>query len=260
MAQTTIQRNDALRFGSAVLEIGPDFSSLTNVGAIRDLVFTHKGETVEIEFDNTDSIKFFKKGQKGSFTFLLAEIDMTILSQVEEGLVNLSTVPGTLVMGAVQLVTNGSWSDKTFIPITNQNGNCAVISITSVVGSVDGALTAAADDFEEISVNGVYGIVLNITEGAALTTAAQNITITYNYTPSASKNITFNDFGQKTEFVARITNTNSVGNALRIDLSGVTNLKPLSFPLLSDNADDVSTLELELDGVIDLIVDEQSTT
>lgn len=259
MAQTTIQRNDALRFGSAILEIGSSFAALTNVGAIRDLVFTHKGETVEIPFDNTDAVKFFKNGQKGSFTFLLAEIDMTVLEQIEEGLLNLTLTPGSLVAGALQTFLSGAWLEDNFLLIENQNGDLSTVVINSVTGSVDGALVA--DDDYRIVKDGLgrTGIVMDLA-GTLLTTEVQDLVVDYDYTPNASKDITFNDFGQKTEYVARITNTNNAGDRIIIDLSAVTNLNPLTFPFLADDADDVSTIELELDGTIDSITDEQSTT
>lgn len=261
MPQTTVQRTDAVRFGSAILSVGASFSSLTNVGAIRELVFNHKGETLEIPFDNTASMKFYKKGDKGSFTFKLAEIDLTVLSQLEDGLIDLSLTAATPVTGATQVIASGALANKQFIAYEHQNGDGTSITPTSIVGSVDGALTAAADDFEVVlGPDGQYGVVFNVTEGAALTTMAQTLTITYNYTPNAAKTITFNDFGKKTEYVARIVNTNADGNVLRIDLSAVTNITPLSFPFQSDDGDDVATVELELEGTIVEIYDEQSTT
>ena len=261
MSQTSIQRNDAIRFGSAKLEIGADFSSLTDLGAIRDLVVGHKGSTVEILFDNTESIKFFKDGQKMSFKFLLAEIDLTILSQLEQGFVTLATVAGTPVVGATQVIASGALSDKEWIALEHQMGDGTAPSITSIVGATNGALTAAADDWEIVlGPDGRYGIVFNVTEGATLTTMAQIITITYDYTPNAAKELTFADFGQKTEFVARITNTDDAGAVFYVNLENVTNITALSIPFLSDAADDVSTVEFELEGLVTLIHDEQSTT
>jgi hypothetical protein len=261
MAQTTIQRNDAVRFGSAILYIGSSFSSLVNIGAIRELAFNHKGETLEVPFDNTASLKFFKNGQKGSFTFQLGEIDLTILSQLEQGLTSLSTTAATPVAGATQTLTNGSWAVNTAYEIENQNGSGAVPTITSVVGSVDGALVAN-DDYDMVQMpNGKWAIVLqDLASSTTTTTVAQNIVITYGYTPNASKTLVFNDFGQKTTFVARIENTNNEGNVLRIDIEDVTNLTPLSMPFVADDGDDVSVIEMELEGSIVEIVDEQSTT
>lgn len=261
MPQTTVQRTDAVRFGSAILYIGPSFSSLTNIGAIRELVFNHKGETLEIPFDNTASMKFFKKGDQGSFTFQLGEIDLTILSQLEDGLVELDTTAASLVSGATQVIASGSLVTRQFVEIANQNGDGTAPTIVSVVGATDGALTTAADDYELVlGPEGKYGLVFNVGEGAALTTMAQVITVTYDYTPNASKTMTFNDFGQKTEFVARIVNTNAAGDVLRIDLESVANITPLSFPFQSDEGDDVATIELELEGTIVEIYDEQSVT
>lgn len=261
MPQTTIQRTDAVRFGSAILYIGSSFSSLTNIGAIRELVFNHKGETLEIEFDNTDSLKFFKNGQKGSFTFQLGEIDMTILSELEQGLTTLATTAATPVTGATQSVTSGDWDVNEAILIENQMGDGTAVSITSITGSVDGLL-AANDDYDLVQqTDGKWVIMMqDVAAATTLTTIVQDLAIVYDYTPNASKTITFSDFGQKTEFVARIVNTNSDGNVLRIDLSAVTNITPLSFPFQADDGDDVATIELELEGTIDEIYDEQSTT
>lgn len=261
MPQTTIQRSDAVRFGSAILYIGASFSSLTNVGAIRELIFNHKGETLEVEFDNTASIKFFKQGQKGSFTFQLGEIDLTILSQLEQGLTTLATTAATPVAGATQAVSSGDWDVNEAILIENQMGDGSAPTINSVTGSVDGAL-AANDDYDLVQqTDGSWVIIMqDVASATTLSTISQNLTIDYDYTPNASKTLTFSDFGQKTEFVARIVNTNADGNVLRIDLSGVTNITPLSFPFQADDGDDVATVELELEGTIDEIYDEQSTT
>jgi len=261
MAQTTIQRNDAVRFGSAILYIGSSFSSLTNIGAIRDLAFNHKGETLEVEFDNTASLKFYKNGQKGSFTFQLGEIDMTTLSQIEQGLTSLATVAASPVSGASQVESSGDWDVNEAILIENQMGDGSAPTINSVTGGTDGALTAN-DDYDLVQqTDGNWVIVIqDVASATNLTTTSQDITINYDYTPNASKVLTFNDFGQKTEFVARIVNTNSNGDAITIDISGVTNLTPLSMPFLADDADDVSVIELELEGTIVSITDEQSTT
>jgi len=184
---------------------------------------------------------------------------MTVLEQLEQGLLNLALTAAAPIAGATQVHLSGAWDQLDFLLVENQNGDGSVLTINSVTGSVDGALTVN-DDFEIVQDGqGRTGIVLNLA-GTLLTTIVQDITVDYDYTPNASKDLTFNDFGQKTEYVARITNTNNVGNTLRIDLSGVTNLNPLTFPLRADDGDDVSTIELELDGTVDIIVDEQSTT
>ena len=60
MSQTNLQKSEALRYGSVTLSIGDDFSSLVNIGAIRNMSFEHKAENIEVAFDNVPSIKKFK--------------------------------------------------------------------------------------------------------------------------------------------------------------------------------------------------------
>lgn len=255
MPQTSIQKQSSIRFGSTKLEVGEDFLSLVNLGALRGMSFNQKVKNVVIEFDNTESIKKFKKGLTASFSFQLAEMDMTSYSLIDDGLVVLDTTAGVLVPGATQTLLNGAWSFNNPVIIENQNGDGSIITVNSVTGSVDGAL--GADDYF-VGFDGQGNCVVTIVDGTLATTEAQDITIDYDYTPNASKNVTFNDFGTKVEKVARITNTDENGKRLIVNMTNVTNITPTVMPFLADDADDVMTVEIELEGVIQDIIDEQS--
>jgi len=257
MPQTTIQKSEAIKFGSTLLEVGDSFSALTNLGAIRDMVFNSKVENIEINFDNTASIKRFKDGQKASFTCLLAEVDMTTFSIIDAGLVVQTTVAGSLVSGATQVVASGAWGYDNPIVVANQNGDGSLLTINSVTGATDGALVEGTDYF--VGQDALGRTVVTIIDSATVTTPSQNMTIDYDYTPNASKKLTFNDFGSKTLKVARITNTDENGDQFIIDLTSVTNITPISMPFLADDADDVMTVEVELEGLVSSITDEQST-
>lgn len=263
MPQTTIQKLGAIRQGSGKLEIGDSFSALTDVGAIRDLKFAHKVENYQIPFDNVAKIEGFKSGQKGSFEFLLMEVDLTTLSVIDDGLSILTNIAGTPVAGATQSLTSGEWSAEKFIAFANQNGDKSKPSVNSVTGSVDGALTEG-DDFiitESAEGSGIWGLVFRDPADATnLTTISQDITIDYDYTPNQSKKLTFNDIGLKTTKVARLTNTDSSGKTVIIELDKITNIKPLSLPFPSDDDDDAMAVEVELEGTVLSIADEQSTT
>jgi hypothetical protein len=256
MPQTSIQKQSSIRFGSTKLEVGADTLSLVNLGALRGMSFNQKVENVVIPFDNTENIKKFKKGLTASFTFQLAEFDMTTYSIIDDGLVILGTTAGVLVPGAEQVVLDGAWSFNSPVIIENQNGDGTVITVNSVTGSVDGVLAAGDDYF--VGLDGQGNSVVTIVDGTNATTEAQDLTIDYDYTPNASKDVTFNDFGTKVEKVARITNTDENGKRFIVDLSNVTNITPTTVPFLADEADDVSTVEIELEGTIVSITDEQS--
>jgi hypothetical protein len=258
MPQTTIQKQDSIRFGSGKLEMGANFGALTNLGAVRNLVFNSLKEDVQIDFDNTNPMKKFVKGIDASITVDIAEIDMTTFSLTDAGWAIVTPVAGAPVAGETDLIVSGTWSYNEFQPIEHQNGDGSTITINSVVGATDGALVSETDYFKGQDSDGVWGIFIK--DSATVTTLAQNITIDYDYTPNASKVVTFNDFGTKTLKVARITNTNSAGKTFIIDMENVTNTEPWVLPFLADDSDDVAVMSLTLTGTVQDITDEQSTT
>lgn len=255
--QTNIQELNTIRQGSARVLIGDDFGSLVDIGALRNLVFTSLSENQEIEFDNTQSLKKFVKGKTVQVAFDLAEINFDNLKVFDDGLVNLTTTAGTPVSNATQTKLQGSWSFETFFPITNQNGDGSALNVDSVTGSTDGALVVDVD-FHLVVVNGVYGIVVHDTTD--VTTEAQNIVIQYDYTPNASKKITFNDLGAKTLKVLRLVNTDVDGKTLTIDIENGTNFAPIEVTFAADAADDVAILPIEFHGDLKEMVDEQNAS
>lgn len=261
MPQTTIQNTAAIRKGSVRVQIGDDFSSLVDVGALRNPVFTSLVENQAIVFDNVDDLKKFVNGQKVQVSFDLAEINFTNLAVLDSGLISVSSVAAAPVAGAVQTIASGALATKTWIAITNQNSDLGAITINSISGSVDGAITEAADDWEQvIGSDGRRGIVFNVTEGTALTTMDQIFTINYDYTPAASKTVTFTDMGTKTLKVMRLINTDENSDDFKIDIEDGTNFTPLSIDFAGDDEEDVAILPIQFQGTIVEIVDEQQTT
>jgi len=255
MSQTTIQKEDSLRFGSTKLMVGDDSGSLVDFGALRGMSFVSKVENSEVEFDNCPSITKFAKGDRASFTFSLAEIDLTSLSKLDGGLVNLSTIAGTPVSitDETHTITAGSG-----VVLANKNGdNSEVASI--VVTDVGGVITYTLDTDYIVSVTPEGYTEINMIPGQGIT-SGQDIEVDYDYTPNTGKQLTFNTTGSKVGVYARIINTNSEGKTFRIDISDCSNITPLSLPFISDNADDVMVAEIELEGTVVEIVDEQSTT
>lgn len=253
MSQTNIQRSEALRYGSVTLYIGDDFGSLINVGAIRNMSFEHKAENIEVAFDNVPSIKKFKNGNKASFVFELAEIDLTTFSYTDAGL-----VVQTNILGTSTNVTNESviLAGVTGKSLKNKNGNNSMVTsivVTNATGSVTYILN---DDYTiQVGADG-YTRIARISGGAILD--GSEVLVDYTYTPNQSKKITFHTGGTKTYKVARIVNVNNVGKEFRIDLENVTNIKPLTTPFQGDDSDGIMICSVELSGIVKEIVDEQS--
>jgi len=255
MSQTNIQRNEALRYGSVTLFIGDDFGSLINVGAIRNMSFEHKAENIEVAFDNVPAIKKFKNGNKASFVFDLAEIDLTTFAYTDAGL-----VVQTNIAGAPVNITNENavLSGVLGKALQNKNGNGAVV--TGIVVTDESGVTTYVlnqDYTVQIGADG-YTRIARI-EGGDIDDG-DTVLVDYTYTPNASKKVTFYNGGTKTYKVARIVNVNNGGKEFRIDLENVTNIKPLTTPFQADDSDGIMVCSIELSGTVKEIVDEQSVS
>lgn len=257
MSQTTIQKTAAIRKGSVRVLVGDDFSSLVDIGALRNPVFTSLVENQAIVFDNVDDLKKFVNGKKVQVTFDLAEINLTNLAKLDAGLISVTTVAGSIVNNAQQVVASGSWAYSTFIPLTYQNGDGTLPNIDSVTGSVDGALVLNTD-YTITKVSGVWGIT--VLDSTDVTTLAQSITIQSDYTPAASKKITFADSGNKTLKAMRLINTDENNKTFKIDIENGTNMSAVSIDFAGDDEEDVAILPIQFEGSIVEIVDEQQTT
>jgi hypothetical protein len=253
MSQTNIQRSDALRYGSVILELGDDFGSLINVGAIRNMNFEHKAENIEVAFDNAPAIKKFKSGKKASFVFDLAEIDLTTFTKSDDGLAVLSAIAGTPTDITNESLTLSGENTKA---LKNKNGDNTKVG-NLVVTDATGATTYTENTDYSVQV-GADGFTRIARIAGGTITDGQEVHADYQYTPNVSKKLTFHTGGTKTYKVARITNTNNEGKTFRIDLENVTNIKPLATPFQADDSDDIMVVPMELEGEIVEIIDEQS--
>lgn len=247
----------SIRKGSVRVLIGDAVNSLVDIGALRNPVFTSLVENQSIEFDNTDPLRKFVKGERVQVTFDLAEINLETIKKLDDGIMNLTTVPGTIVNNANQVVASGAWNFEEFIAIENQNGDGTAVNVDSVTGGVDGALTVDVD-YNVINVNGVFGIILHNTGSPGVSTLNQSITIVYDYTPNASRKLSFNDMGNKVLKYMRLINTDENGKVFQIDINEGTNFAPMSVDFAGDEEDDVAILPVDFQGKLVEIIDEQN--
>jgi len=255
MSQTNIQRNEALRYGSVTLSIGDDFGSLINVGAIRNMSFEHKAENIEVAFDNVPAIKKFKNGNKASFVFDLAEIDLTTFSQTDAGLVVQTNIAGSAANVTDEHLTLSGVVGKA---LAHKNGNGAIVT-SVVVTNNTGSVTYVLNQHYTLQLGADgYTRIARIASGTI--PDGGEVLVDYTYTPNASKKVTFYTGGTKTYKVARIVNVNNAGKEFRIDLENVTNIKPLTTPFQADDGDGIMVCSIELSGTVKEIVDEQSVS
>lgn len=252
MSQTNLQKTGALRYGSVTLSVGDDFSSLINIGAIRNMSFEHKAENIEVSFDNVPSIKKFKNGRKASFVFDLAEIDITTFAKTDAGLVIKTDIAASPVNITNESIVLAGVEGKSFV---YKNGNGTLPSSIVVTDTGATPYTENTDYTIQLGADG-FARIARIDGGGIAD--GEEVLVDYTYTPNASKRMTFNTGGTKTYKVARIVNINNDGKEFRIDLENVTNIKPLTTPFQADDSDDIMVCSMELEGSVKEIVDEQS--
>ena len=255
MPQTTIQKTPAIRKGAVKVEIGDNFSSLVDIGALRKPVITSLAENQAIKFDNVDELKKFVNGKRIQMAFDLCEINLTNMAKLDAGLVTLSTVAGT--PGAVTGEAHGTgWTQGQPIKLTNKNGANTVVASITVKGA--GSALVLNTDYRVFVGDGANG-ELGYTFITPITAQAGAITVDYTYTPNASKKLVFADSGTKTLKVMRISNTDENGKIFKIDIENATNFSAPTITFAGDDADDVATLPITFQGDLVEIIDEQQT-
>lgn len=243
---TWIVNDQRLLAGAWEFYYWTSFASLVRLGAYRDATIESKRESSELVFDNAKTNKF-KRGTEFSFKFKLAEIDPDTLASINDGRITKTSVAGTLVTGATQVLASGSVQFLTMIEIEHQNFDLSALVITSIVGSVNGTI-AVADYIQVIWPGGKRNIYFK--SWWTVTTLTQIFTITYNYTPTQSRKFTFAETGIATKFYARFIHERSNGKQITIDLKEVQNLTWLTIDFVGNSDDDVATVDVELNGKV----------
>ncbi len=209
-----VNPNDLSKF-SGILEIRPAGSTgtWTRLPSVRGLTTTiNDTNVVEVKADDTGTV--YKATDR------TASIELELLENANRDNLKLlfggtsTDIAGTLVSGATQVVSSGSWDYNKFIKIENQNGDGSAITVNSVTGATDGALVADTDFYTGQNAAGEYGIF--IIDSATVTTTAQDVTIDFDYTPNSSENL---DLDLKTielnNFEVRVTATENGSSRTR---------------------------------------------
>lgn len=250
MAQTTVQKSNAIRFGSARFEVGADIGSLVNLGVMRGIAFEEAWDEVIVKTDNGGELPSRVKNHIAKLSGDLMELDLANLNTIRGGLDNMTAVAGTLVSGFSQVVAAGSWAFDKFIPFTGQNATGAKITPTSVTASVAGLLAINTNYSIVQNASGVWGIAIK--SASPLTVLTDSITIVYNYTPAASNSLASGGKTAITPNVVKVTNTNAAGKELSITLFKASNSEGIKIEFPADDDDDPAMIPIVMRGSCDV--------
>ncbi len=150
MAQTSVQVENAIRFGSAKFEMGATVGALVDIGAIRNGVWEYRFDKVTVKSDNAGTIMEAIRNEECGISADLMEVNLEKLSSFYSGVLTHATVAAApvAVTNEVQVLTGTTENILTY-----RNGagtEVATISATSVSG---GGTTYVRDCDYVINVN-----------------------------------------------------------------------------------------------------------
>lgn len=206
--QTSIQDLTAILRGSGKVEISPYQATPAwiDCGSLSGLEVEEKLEVNKEENDNADADELVTAQENGIKANLHELLSAAVWDILRSGFDTKTTTPGTLVDDHSQVVASGDWGFDKFIELTGQNAAGTKQEMVSVTGSEDGALVLNTDYFQVQNAAGKWGIVVR--DSTTVTTEVQNLTIVYDYTPSASVKYVSGDKVALPWFMVRITTKN----------------------------------------------------
>jgi len=148
MAQTSIQQSSKIQFGSGKFEISEDGESWTNLGAMRNIVFTEEWEEVRVMSDNAGEVKRSIKNHYASLAGDLMELDLGNLNTIRGGIDSYSTDAGvseTLKSGGLKTIT----AIQVRVTNTNEDGEDFKITIYKGYNNKGIEITLNPDDADD---------------------------------------------------------------------------------------------------------------
>lgn len=249
MAQTQIQNEKSIRFGSAKIEIGKDEESLVNIGALRGIEITESMTKNDIKSDNAGTIKSLVSEHKVELKANMLEIDLDVLEKIRGGIDSVSLLPGEKIE-KTHTFEKGSYATETNILIPFSNFDESVLEVLKVEAK-DGATVRVIDEADyavSLSADKKTEIVF---EDASVDPATENIVITFNHAPNGMKVFTTGGRSSVEPSVVRVTNTNDKGKMFRVTIYKATSGSGLGLSFQSDEATDVMASAITLTGNID---------
>ncbi|MCP4395343.1 MAG: hypothetical protein GY804_13915 [Alphaproteobacteria bacterium] len=189
--QTPVLNEKSVQIGSAAMFYTLDnFNTFTGLGAADTLVMTETITPLDGEPDNAakPSRADGVAKQEIVVTGNLWENDPLKIAAIRGGIDVVASTSGSAVSGASQVIASGSWGYDIPFELLGQDADGTAQAITSVTGSVDGALTVRTDYVQSKNSNNKWGIA--VTDSTTVTTEAQTITIVYDYTPASNVKVT----------------------------------------------------------------------
>lgn len=250
-AMTEVKCPGAIRIGSAKVEVGPDDQNLVDLGTMENVVFEESWTEIRRIGGNVGEISrsIVPSSHVAVVTGDLVEIELENLSIIRGGIDNYTKETGVQVTGAKQTLNAGAWEYDKLIKIEHQNGDGTMNTVTEVKGSVSGVLEVETDYIITRNDKGEWGIL--IFEPDTDPEEDQTITITYDYTPLASKTLTSGGATEISPNVVRLTNYDAQNRKFEITVYKAYNSQGIRINLPNYSDENTAVSPIRLEGVRD---------
>ncbi len=244
--QSAVQNINAIKFGSAKIEVGETVGTLVNLGVATGIEFEETFTPIILRPDNAPEIQVGVREHYATVRFELWEIVLSNLNLIRGGIDTYSTTAATPVSVTDEAHTlngtdfvrldykSGDGSEVTSITVTDASSNAAVRNTDYVIAVDPDGWTCIA----RIAASSV------ITDG-------EGVLVDYTYTPLASNTLTSGGKNTINPRVVRLTNTNAAGKVFRVTVYAAKNQNGITLTLPADDSEDVVQPQIELRGVVD---------
>lgn len=253
VTQTTVQEDNAIRFGAGKLEYESDALAWVDVGWVEDAKFGDRWEKVTLKGANVGTIKIRIKNHEMFIEGKLGEVNLTTLKAIRGEIDTITPVAGdSATVTDEPVVLTGLAPTR----LAHKNGAGTVVTITNVdslAGSGGTAYTLAGsasggDYYVGVDAQG-YTFIGRTADSDIV--SGSTVYVTYTYTPYASKIM---KSGGKTEVTFRrwrLTNIDENGKKFQVTMKKGAVDGGLSIDLKPDDSGDNWLCPFAITGVVD---------
>lgn len=247
MAQTSVQNEETIRFGSGVIEIGDTEDTLVNIGSCNSVHFIHEFEKSEIRIDNVGVVSNRVANQTAAVEADLAEINVDTLAQYLKGVSEKD-----IITAAPENITDEEHTlrGSMFVRLAQKNGDNTMVSSVVVRDKTSGT-TAVLDTDYLLAVDTFGYTCIARNESSTVIADGAVVEVDYQYTPAASKRLHVGGRNKLEASIVRLTNYNSAGEPLAITIYKATADQGIDIEFQADDADEVNVCPIRFLGTED---------
>ena len=247
--QTSAQKTNSIRFGSAKIEVGETVEDLIDIGLATSVEFTEEYEPITLKPDNGPEIVVGIKEHTATVKFEMWELDLENLALIRGG-IDLY-VPYVPVNGTAEtaIAEEHVLTGVEGVRLNFKNGDGTLVTISEATDA-DGTPVDQNTDYIAYLDSAGYTCIARVSESTDLKTG-DTIKVTYEYTPAESIKLSTGGLDTVNPRVVRLTNKNSAGKIFQITVYAAKNQGGIELQLPADDADEPLKPTIELRGIVD---------